>query len=97
LNKKTETTTTKPKVEVKVDLEPTEKPKDYTLSIAGKNQAEKKKKVKEVNAKELEVNKLVSSGLKIDNTFKTDNKNYQKKTNNNNNFKFRAEEFPELK
>ena len=48
-------------VKVEVDLEPIKKADAEFLGVAGKKQTEKKKKTKEVDQKEIEINKLLAN------------------------------------
>jgi hypothetical protein len=82
-------------VKVEVNLEPIKKGNEEFLGVAGKKKNDdKKKKTKEVDQKEVEINKLLN--VKIDDgtqkrTF-NQNKGYGQKG-----FKFTDNEFPELK
>ena len=82
-------------VKVEVDLEPIKKGADEFIGVAGKKQKDdKKKKTKEVDQKEVEINKLLK--VKIDDG--TQKKAYnQNKGYGQKGFKFTDNEFPELK
>lgn len=88
--------------EVKIDvkLEQISKPKDETIQVGSKKFGGKKEKVKgkEVDPKELELNKLVN--LKIEDSSyqkKYGNQGYGKGKGKGNGFKFDDNEFPTLK
>lgn len=83
-------------IKVEVNLEQIVKDKDETIQVAGKVQTEKKKKVKEANKKELEVNKIfANAAVSQDNKEKS---GYSKKQGNQaKGFKFTDNEFPSLK
>lgn len=87
---------------IEVDLELTDKKENEEVFIEKKAKTGKgKKKAKELDTNEVELNKLVGQSLKIDDGVKGFNKNYNnnngKYGKNNNNFRFKAEDFPELK
>lgn len=81
-------------VKVEVNLEQIVKDKDETIQVAGKVHTEKKKKVKEADKKELEVNKIFANAA-----VSKDNKEKPTYTKNQNqkNFKFNDNDFPSLK
>lgn len=82
-------------IKVEVNLEQIVKDKDETIQVAGKVHTEKKKKVKETNQKELEVNKIFAAAAGQEEKNK---QTYNKKQNNQaKGFKFSDNEFPTLK
>lgn len=67
-------TTTK----IEVDLEPVEKKDESEIQVEGKKTGKKTKKVKELDAKEIELNKLIGASLKIEESNKGYRGGYKK-------------------